>query len=82
MKWLEVSSSRYVHSDSAPALLIYADGDEPWRREQNQEIAAALKRTSHADVSVKEVKDRDHSTIFSQIDKGDEVSTLMLDFIT
>ena len=81
-KWPEASPARYVRSDSPPALFIYAEGDEPWRREQNEEMAAALKQTGGSDVSVKQVKNRDHSTIFSQIDKGDEVSTLMLEFIT
>ena len=80
-KWPEASPARYVHSDNPPVLLIYADGDEPWRRDQNEDMAAALNQTKHPDISVKQVRHRDHSTIFSQIDKGDEVSNLMLEFI-
>lgn len=80
-KWPEASPARYVRSSAPPILLIYADGDEEWRREQNEHMAAALKQAGHSDVAIRQIKDRDHSTIFSQIGEGDEVSTLMLEFI-
>ncbi len=80
-KWPEASPARYVRSNTPPVLFIYADGDEEWRREQNEHMAAALKRIGHPDVAIRQIKDRNHSTIFSQIGEGDEVSTLMLEFI-
>lgn len=80
-KWPESSPARHVRSNAPPILFIYADGDEAWRREQNEQMATALKGTGHSDVAIKQIKNRDHSTIFSQIGEGDEVSTLMLEFI-
>jgi acetyl esterase/lipase len=80
-KWLDASPARYVRSDAPPMLLLYADGDEDWRRKQHKEMAAALQRAGHPDIGIREIQDRDHATIGSRIGDGDEAAHLMLEFI-
>jgi acetyl esterase/lipase len=80
-KWPDASPARYVRPNALPMLLLYADGDEDWRREQNKEMAAALKHAGHPDAGIRQVDDRDHATIGSKIGEGDEVSNLILEFI-
>ena len=45
--WMEASPSRYLRADLPPVLLIYTDGDEEWRRKQNDDMAAALRSAGH-----------------------------------
>jgi acetyl esterase/lipase len=80
-KWPDASPARYVHPDAPPMLLLYADGDEDWRRAQTKEMAAALKKAGHSDSGILEIRDRDHATIGSKIGEGDEVARLIVDFI-
>jgi acetyl esterase/lipase len=79
--WLEASPSRYVNKAVPPILLIYADGDDPWRREQNEEMAAALRKASARDVTIKQVTGRNHSTIWSKLGEDEEVSNLIISFV-
>lgn len=79
--WLEASPARYVNKDAPPLLLIYADGDDPWRREQNEEMAAALRKAGSRDVTIKQVIGRNHSTIWSKLGEDEEVSNLIIAFV-
>src|SRR5438552_14014379 len=45
--WMEASPSCYLRADLPPVLLIYTDGDEEWRRKQNDDMAAALRSAGH-----------------------------------
>src|SRR5262245_6345673 len=65
--WLEASPARYVNKDAPPMLLIYADGDDQWRRDQNEEMGAALRKAGSRDVTVKQVAGRNHTTIWSKL---------------
>jgi acetyl esterase/lipase len=79
--WLEASPARYLNKDAPPTLLIYADGDDEWRRQQNEEVAQALRKTGHKDVAVHQIAGRNHTTIWSKIGEGEEVSGLIIEFI-
>jgi acetyl esterase/lipase len=80
--WPAASPSRYVRSDAPPFLLIDADGEEAWRRSQNERMATALRRAGHASVETRQVKGRDHLTINDRFGPGDEVGEAVLGFVT
>jgi len=79
--WKEASPSRYVRADAPPLLFLYADGDDPWRREQNERISAALKEKGSQDVAAVEIANRDHMGIFRSIGAGDPTLEAMLGFM-
>ena len=39
--WIDASPAHHLQADAPPMLILYADRDEDWRRQQNVEIAAA-----------------------------------------
>ncbi|MEP7271320.1 MAG: alpha/beta hydrolase [Acidobacteriota bacterium] len=80
--WLEASPSRYVSKAAPPMLLLYADGDDPWRREQNEEMAKAMREARCRDVEVKQIANRDHRTIWAKMGEDEEVSKLIIAFVT
>jgi hypothetical protein len=80
--WIEASPSRYARNDSPPTLLVYADGDEPWRRQEHADYARELRSAGHKRVDIKEIRNRDHMGILYRMpDLNDETTLLMLDFM-
>jgi len=67
---------------SAPNMLIlYAERDEDWRREQNVEMAAAMKAAGHESIEIAMIPDRNHATIWSRVgDAGDETAERIIRF--
>ena len=64
--WLEASVTPYIGSGKPPMLFIYADGDDDWRREQNQRLAAEL--TGHNNLAVAiEIPGRTHGSVNSKM---------------
>ena len=62
-------------------LILYADGDEDWRRQQNVEAAQALKTAGLANITIAMIKGRTHDTIWSDIgDDRDEVAERIIRF--
>ena len=41
--WIDASPAHHLRAGLPPMLIMYADGDEPWRRQQNVDMAAAGK---------------------------------------
>jgi acetyl esterase/lipase len=80
--WVDASPACYLNKQAPPTLLIYADGDDEWRRQQNEEMAQAMRKFGSSDVMVKQITGRNHLTIWSKIGEGDEVSGLIIEFIT
>lgn len=80
--WKAASPARYLRRDLPPILLIYADGDDEWRRKQNDEMGEALRAAGHSDVTVREVKNRTHNTVWNKMNDGqdEDTSTLILAF--
>ena len=62
-------------------LLLDADGDDKWRRDQNEEMAKALRSAGNTDVAITQIAGRDHYTLWDKIADGDEVSTRILAFV-
>jgi acetyl esterase/lipase len=80
--WMEASPPRYLRADLPPVLLIYTDGDEDWRRKQNEEMAAAYRSAGHKDVTVRRVDGRTHMSVWTNMLDGasEETSSAILLF--
>ena len=64
-------------------LILYADGDEDWRRQQNVEVAQAMKSAGHADIEIAMIGDRSHMSIWERIgDERDETADRIIRFVS
>jgi hypothetical protein len=62
-------------------LILYADGDEEWRRQQNVEMAQALKSAGQANVEIAMIKGRTHMSIWERMGgEGDETAERIIRF--
>ena len=64
--WKKASVSPYVGPQKPPMLLIYADGDDPWRREQNDRLQAELMEHGN-EVALEQIMDRTHGSVNSKM---------------
>ena len=69
--WLQASVTPYVGGKKPPMLLLYADGDDTWRREQNQRLAAELTAKGSKAAAI-EIADRTHGSINSKMADDDD----------
>jgi acetyl esterase/lipase len=80
--WKAASPASFVGSRVPPMLLLYADGDDEWRRQQQAEFAKALKDGGNGDVEAQMIRGRTHNTVWSEMAKGDEdTSRAILQFV-
>ena len=80
--WREASVKPYIDSGRPPMLLIYADGDDDWRREQNERLKMELKGAGNSDVDAVEIADRTHGSILSKMaEAGDPGMSRIAAFI-
>ena len=62
-------------------LILYADGDEKWRRDQNVEAAKALLAAGNSHVQIVQIAGRTHNSIWSRIsDANDETAERIVTF--
>ena len=73
--WLQASVTPYVGAGKPPMLFIYADGDDAWRREQNQRLAADLTAKGNKAMAV-EIADRTHGSVNSKMADDDDPGML------
>jgi len=73
--WADASPAHHLGTSAPPMLILYADHDEDWRREQNVEVAAAMKATGQTRVELKMIADRNHATIMSRIGSDADETT-------
>ena len=80
--WREASVKPYIGSGKPPMLLIYADGDDDWRREQNERLKMELKGAGNSGVDAVEIADRTHGSILSKMaESGDPGMSRIAAFI-
>ncbi len=73
--WPAASPASYVRADVQPMLLLYADGDDAWRRDQQGEFAKALRAAGDPNVDTHMIAGRSHLTVWYTMEKGqDETS--------
>ena len=77
--WLEASVTPYIGAGKPPMLFIYADGDDDWRREQNQRLAAKLSALGN-EAAVIEIEDRTHGSVNSQM--AEDLDTGMMKVVS
>jgi acetyl esterase/lipase len=80
--WRQASVTPHIGPDRDNILLIYADGDDAWRKEQNERFARAMRAAGNRHVSTVEVPNRDHGSLIGAIlEEDDRVGMLIGDFI-
>ncbi len=80
--WMQASVTPHIlpHRDSI--LLIYADGDDDWRKEQIKRFAKEMTGAGNLHILTNEVSNRNHMTLISAIpDNDDMIVNLIRDFI-
>jgi hypothetical protein len=81
--WVDASPAHHLHANGPPMLILYADRDEDWRREQNVEVAAAMKASGHSNVEIAMISERTHATIRSRIGSdGDRTTEQIIRFVS
>lgn len=80
--WKAASPATYSSKNLPPLLLLYADGDDPWRREQQGEFAAALRNLGNRDVETRMITGRTHNTVWNNMASGvEDTSRAILEFV-
>lgn len=70
--WLAASVTPRIGPNKRPMLLIYADGDEDWRKAQNDRFAREMVAGGSLDMSVIQVPNRDHRSLMTEMDADDD----------
>ncbi len=80
--WLAASVTPHVAAGKGRMLLIYADGDDDWRRRQNDSFGEAMRTAGNHGVRVVEVPERTHISLMSEMNAADDqIGDLVLRFI-
>jgi acetyl esterase/lipase len=80
--WVDASPAHRVRAGAPPLLLLYADGDEEWRRQQNTEMAAALTAAGNEQVEIARITGRTHRTIWANMANArDETAARIIQFV-
>ncbi|MFP3947712.1 MAG: alpha/beta hydrolase [Gemmatimonadota bacterium] len=73
--WLEASVTPRLRSGqprARPMLLVYASGDEQWRKAQINRFAPHMVAVGNENMSVVEVPNRDHGSLMTDMDDPDD----------
>jgi acetyl esterase/lipase len=80
--WPAASPASYVRKDLPPLLLLNADGDDAWRRQQQIDFAAALKTAGDENVQSRTIAGRTHLTVWYTMKDGqDETARAIEQFV-
>jgi acetyl esterase/lipase len=81
--WVDASPAHHLHANAPPMLILYAERDEDWRRQQNVEVAAAMKAAGQTGVEIAMIPDRNHATIWTRVgDPGDDTAERIIRFVS
>jgi len=80
--WPAASPAAYPRPDAPPMLLLYADGDAEWRRQQQADFQADMKKAGASKVETRMITGRDHSSIWGRMTHAnDETAAAIIAFI-
>jgi len=80
--WMAASVTPHIGTAEGPMLLIYADGDDDWRRGQNERFGEGMHAAGNQVVRVLEVPNRDHMSLMSELNAADDrIGDLVTRFI-
>src|SRR5690349_6783857 len=81
--WVDASPAHHVQAGAPPMLILFAERDEVWRREQNIEFASVMKDAGHKSVEIAMIPNRNHATIWERVgDEGDETAERIIQFVS
>lgn len=82
LAWEKASVSSFLSPNKDNILLIYADGDAPWRKAQNQRFAKTLSDFGNQSIILEKVPNRDHGTLITKIlSPDDRIVNLIKSFV-
>jgi len=80
--WLSASVTNHIRNGLGPMLLIYADGDSDWRKDQINRFANSMRAVGNEKVQAIEVPNRNHGSLVSDIGADDDqIGKLIAGFI-
>lgn len=80
--WIDASPAHHLRAALPPMLILYADGDEPWRRQQNVDMAEALKDARSPPSALVQIPKRSHMSIWEKLsEEGDPTSERIITFV-
>lgn len=80
--WLEASVSPYTRTGVGPMLLVIGDGDDDWRKEQNERFAAEVRASGNREVRIAEVPNRRHTQLMPLVGADDDrIADLIVGFV-
>jgi acetyl esterase/lipase len=80
--WKAASPHTYLTKEVPPMLVLYADGDADWRRQQQADFAADLKKAGGPTLEPRMIAGRDHSSIWTKMkNANDETMAAIVAFV-
>jgi len=80
--WKQASPAAHVRGDAPPMLIVYADGDEPWRRQQQLDFVKDLRAAGARSIDLRMISGRSHMSIWRNIkDAKDETAAAIVEYI-
>src|SRR5262249_57442367 len=80
--WVDASPAHHLRAGMPPTLIIYADGDEPWRRAADVDMAAAIEAAGSRVVDVVRIANRSHMSIWRKMSEdADPASERVIGFV-
>lgn len=80
--WADASPAHHLRAGLPPMLILYADGDEPWRQQQNEEFEREVRKAGNARVGIVRMTNRTHMSILNHLkDDDDPASNNIIAFV-
>jgi len=80
--WKAASPASYLRKEVPPMLLLYADGDDEWRRQQQADFRADMKKAGATGIETRMIAGRTHGSIWSQMkNANDETASAIIAFL-
>ena len=80
--WKDASPAHHLRAGLPTMLLLYADGDEPWRQQQNEEFEREVRKAGNARVGMVRIGNRTHMSILGHLkDDDDPASNNIIAFV-
>ena len=80
--WIDASPAHHLRGGLPPFLILYADGDEAWRRRQNLDLARALEKAGRPPLGCVDIPGRTHMTIWQKLrQEGDPAAERIIAFV-
>lgn len=80
--WIDASPAHHLSARVPPMLVLYADGDDAWRRQQNVDAVAALTAAGAPRVEIAMLPGRTHLSIWNRLaEPDDEAARRIVQFV-